>query len=458
MKLTEVHTDKIGRDLPEDNELNLKAVFDTETIRNALEEQNPDLSGKIISCETGLVRYNPGVSCIISYLVSYKNDDASDKIREAMLYVKCYKESKFKQIARATAGKNWISGDICPSPVILSDLHAIINEFPNDARIPGLSLITNIDDLWKMISTNGNGIFPNGWAVDKASTVSYKLRYKPENRYVARCETSLLNDKKHDCKAFRVLLRIEKGSGTGTTFEFMQRIHSALEKEKHIGIPRPLFYSPEYNIQVHEWIEASRFSELLRGDEAVQYTISVAEALSSIHKYQDNSLPTLDLTEYSRRIKRVSRLLCCAGEEIERQSAEICAQLQKLIETPPFGQFGLVHGDFHQGQVLCEKNRNVFLDFANVSNGESISDVGNFLAQMKFLKLRGRLQSDQEIDSEFLDSYKRSSGAAFSDQRLKFWITISLFELAAREFRRLKPGWPKMASRLLKKCRSSLNG
>jgi len=458
MKLTEVHTDKIERDLPEDNELYLKAIFDTEIIRNALEEHNPDLSGKILSCETGLVRYNPGVSCIISYLVSYKNDDSSDKIREAMLYIKCYKESKFKQIAKATSEKNWVSGDICPSPLILSDLHAVINEFPNDARIPGLSLIANIDDLWKMISTNGNGIFPNGWAVNKESTVSYKLRYKPENRYVARCDTLLLNDKKHDRKAFRVLLRIEKDRDRGAIFEFMRRLHTALATEKHLGIPKPLFYSPEYNVQVHEWIEAPRFSELIRGEEAVQYTVSVAEALSSIHKYQDHSLPILDLTEYSRRIKRVSLLLRYAGDEIERQSAEICAQLQKLIETPPFGQFGLVHGDFHQGQVLCEKDRNVFLDFAKVSNGETVSDVGNFLVQMKLMKLRGRLQDDQDLDSEFLDSYKRSSDVVFPEKRLKFWVTISLFELAAREFRRLKPGWPKMASRLLKECRSSLNG
>lgn len=458
MKMTDVNTIKIERYLPEDDELYLKAVFDTEIIVNALEEHNPDLSGKILSCKTGNVRYNPGVSCIISYLVSYKNDDSNDEIREAMIYVKCYDESKFKQIARATTKKIWVSGDICPSPLILSDFHAVINEFPNDARIPGLSLIANINDLWKVMSTNGNRIFPEGWAADKESTVSYKLRYKPENRYVARCDTLLLNDKKHERKAFRVLLRIEKSRATGATFEFMQRFHMAIAREKHIGIPKPLFYSPEYNVQVHEWIEASRFSELLRSEEAVQHTVSLAEALSSIHKYQDHSLAILDLTEYSRRIKKVSLFLSCAGDEIERQSAEICVKLLKLIKTPPFGQFGLVHGDFHQGQVLCEKDRNVFLDFAKVSNGESVSDVGNFLAQMKFMKLRGRLQNDQNLDLEFLDSYKRSSGAVFPDQRLKFWIAISLLELAAREFRRLKPGWPKMAGRLLKECRSSLNG
>ena len=130
--------------------------------------------------------------------------------------------------------------------------------------------------------------------------------------------------------------------------------------------------------------------------------------------------------------------------------------LLKLIKNFPVPDPGFVHGDFYPGQVIIKDNRAGIIDFDRSYTGDPIADIGNFIANIRLLKLKGNPIDDAVIEKMFLTAYEESSGKKLDEKRIRFWTIFGIYQLAVNPFRGLEPGWRPKTARILRECLSLL--
>jgi aminoglycoside phosphotransferase (APT) family kinase protein len=254
-----------------------------------------------------------------------------------------------------------------------------------------------------------------------------------------------------------ILLRFERDKNSEKGFELSLKLYEALKGNSRVNLPNPLFFMPEYNLQAFEWVEAEKFSELLRGSDPELWVKRAALVLSELHSCKVLGLPEHKASLHKDRIQHTADLLAHANQDIKNISEEIARRLNSIPVGEAGFAAGFVHGDFHQGQLLVADRRSYVLDLSRSYLGDSTADVGNFLAQLKYWHIIGRLKNIGALEQLFIGSYKSSGNVKVPEQRLKYWKTIGLFELAMREFRRMKPDWPIMCEKLLLECQNTLD-
>ena len=82
--------------------------------------------------------------------------------------------------------------------------------------------------------------------------------------------------------------------------------------------------------------------------------------------------------------------------------------------------------------------------------------MGNFIAQLKYLKIRNKISNELTMTESFISQYERDSGQKIDKERLKIWIVIGLLELAVKQYRGLKRKWERRIGFLFDECESML--
>ena len=446
----------LNRALPLEDKFPLASLLDTSLLKSTFENLCLEKQKKFANVEIDFVRYNPGVSCIICYRAAVV-DRQNGIVDEALFYAGSFAEGHYRQFAQRLGNQSWAAGTILTMPQRVDGLQAIFYQFPNDSGIPGLKLLAEPEKLMQLIvgAVNSGRKMPE--PANSDSFILQRLRYKPENRFIARCEFNYLNGSPVTKERESILLRFERVKNAEKSFELSLKLHEAFKKTSRIILPRPLFFIPEHNFQAFEWIEAEKFSELLRGSDPESWLKRAALVLAELHSCQVSGLPQHEATFFERRIQHTANFLAYSGDESKNLSGEIAERLNAIPMSVSDNEAGLVHGDFHQGQLLVADRRDVVLDFSRSYFGDCTADVGNFLAQLRYWHIIGRLKNIGMLEQHFVEAYECSRNVKISKERLKYWKTFGLFELAMREFRRLKPGWPTMCEKLLVECQNTLD-
>jgi hypothetical protein len=100
--------------------------------------------------------------------------------------------------------------------------------------------------------------------------------------------------------------------------------------------------------------------------------------------------------------------------------------------------------------VLCRPEKLWLLDLDRASASEVAIDLGLLLAHLHLLRVKKSNIDRAACERAFLDGYHRRAAYRLSDARLRFWTAVGLLELAAKQFRRLRPGWTQRVSDVLR--------
>lgn len=438
-------TDKGDRKriLPDGESLPLAELLDEERFTSIIGGVSSK-RGRIVRCRITRLRYRPGRLCAIQYSLDI---DTGETVRNVQLYAKCVSNDHIAKLKRAVETNTWVDGVVLNGPAFLPEQNAVVYEFPNDARLPALRLLAEPGELGRVLGPHLRKSIPG--SADAA--VSWRLlRYKPEKRLVARCEAGRT-------RPVPFILRMQRPSKVEASARTIEHVSHAAQSTTVLDVPQPLFWISDAGVIAHQFLEGAKLSEIILGDEPDAALTRVAHALSTFHDLPATALPDRSMEEAFQRAEENVRGFCdCAGH-IRQRAARVWDELMTLSKCTQPGRVGLVHGDFHQGQVLLDGTKVRLLDLDGAHLGEVAADVANFMAQMELLRIAGRLSSETPLEQRFLEGYQDASGLPVVGDRLNLWTALALFELAAREFRRLKHQWPERVVQLLEKSLLVMN-
>lgn len=141
------------------------------------------------------------------------------------------------------------------------------------------------------------------------------------------------------------------------------------------------------------------------------------------------------LTEMQRRIRKISR----AAPHLAARVASIGATLEHAARSLPTPALGLIHGDFHPGQVWLAEGRVVFFDFDEFALGNPMEDLAEFIVKLEQVAQPAK-RCERQI-SALIDGYRYAAPQRFDADWLQWYRTLQTLLQASRAFVYQEPGW-----------------
>lgn len=442
--------------LPNDDAITVAPLLDTDSVKSLLSEHAASGGVSIDSCRIAHIRYKPSRGCTVLYTVEFTDGDAGLK-DETFVYARNYSARKYKRVVANCATRDWTDGKLFGSYIADDQNHAILYDFPNDAALPWLHLVQEPSRIASMIAAR-SGLQISVRHPGDGTQHIHGLRYKPESRLIARMDLCAESDSEETSREASIVLRFARSDHPTERYALLRRLHSAFRENDRLGVPEPIAHLANWNIIVQKYAAGRKLSQVMKTDDAPHAVGCAAEGLATLHGCRDSKLPRFAMSDHLERARQEVDVLRAAGKNVERQAGQILHWMLSSAESHTSEDNGLVHGDFHQGQVLCDDDRIWLLDFDRAHLGATTADLGNFLAQHKLLKLRGRLPSDSDLDTLFLEQYARAVGSEPDQAWVRFWTVTGLLELATKEFRRLKLDWLYRVQQVLAECQATIDG
>ena len=294
----------------------------------------------------------------------------------------------------------------------LPELGAVLQLFPIDVRLPGLTEATSRS---AMRTALGDAL------------VSLELvRYKPGRRAVLRYRLD-----SPDTRVVYGKLRADRAGA----------VHVALADElieRGVPTPAPLAYLPDLKMTVHSEARGTRLAEL-RGDRSfADWMEPVADVLARLHGTSIAGLPAHspegEAADLRAAAETAAALLPQRGADIGRLAARLSAHLAAIQPRA-----STIHGSFHDDQVLVGEAGAVLVDLDSAALGEPLLDVGHFAS---YLSAAG----ETAARAGFLEAYARRRPAG---PEVLLFEAAALVRWSSLPFRELEPAWPAAVERRL---------
>jgi hypothetical protein len=166
--------------------------------------------------------------------------------------------------------------------------------------------------------------------------------------------------------------------------------------------------------------------------------VRLVRAMAALHA---QSLPTDAvhdqahwLREVRRRQQKISRALPALAERV----SALADAIERAAFTLPLPVSGLIHGDFHAGQVGVQTDaaqRIVFHDFDEFALGDPMEDLAAFVT---------RLPADRapaEVGALVIAAYAQEAPERFGRRRLQWHLAVQMLLQASRAFVFQIEGW-----------------
>ena len=113
---------------------------------------------------------------------------------------------------------------------------------------------------------------------------------------------------------------------------------------------------------------------------------------------------------------------------------------------------GPVHGDFHHTNILVDGADVTFIDFDELAYGDSLVDVGRFIASLRIpaLRIAGDPNALSDAGEAFLAEYLHRTGE--SERQARLFEAASLFISAVSAFRIQRTGWERQIPLLIEEA------
>ncbi|HVT44370.1 MAG TPA: aminoglycoside phosphotransferase family protein [Thermoanaerobaculia bacterium] len=388
----------------------LETVLDAERLLTELVRRT-GLS--IRGASSSYLRYKPGVSC----LVLWKLDMGASSI---LVHAKAYGEAQRNKFDARREGR------IEPrhtQRIILGDRSTIVYVFPDDALMPALARMNDVEFLEEIFPETPHLRVPE-WRT---------LRYKPERRHVAFLggpDSPLAVLKLHGSDGYRRA----------------QRLIDKLPPAASFQIARQVGGSRNARAVAYEWLPGEPLSKLIASGPTNDAVVRSATAIAELHDHDHRKErgPDVSPADRASNLRALSADLQDLSPRLAPRLGILAERIAERIVALPQG-CSVIHGDFYAEQIVVGSESIGLIDLDNACIGDRESDLGNFLAHLE-------LSGDTQTGDTFVDAYRRASRKSIPQTRLHVETALGLYRLLPRPFRTRGSGWEEAMETILERA------
>lgn len=202
----------------------------------------------------------------------------------------------------------------------------------------------------------------------------------------------------------------------------------------NLTIPRPLFYSPDFNAFFYQGISGQNLYQYIRQKDvkAVEAIVVKAAAwFAKLHRLSATAAKAKNFNPLNSLIETIIPGMAQALVKVQSlypRYFEVCRQAYKIINQEEKDFFSsterrwLIHGDAHPENVISiNKNKIGVIDFTDICLADYARDLGAFLQQLEFMMLR-KIDDQppvEKIKQLFLNSYFANAKITLDDNLKK---------------------------------------
>ena len=223
--------------------------------------------------------------------------------------------------------------------------------------------------------------------------------------------------------------------------------------QDRIAIPEVVAYVPRLALLLQEEIGGRPVKAYLGEEGAERALRQMALGLVKLHRSPVRIGVPFRMQDHLRRCHPRPQVLRERIPELRPAIDEILREAVRLEHAYSSSQAGLIHGDFHMGQVHVAAPHTWLIDFDACCVADPAADLGNILV---FLKGKARkLPSAPLLVDAFLDEYCKHMPADIL-QRVPLFEAITHLRRACKRLRFQEEGWQKKAERFIDDSLESL--
>ncbi len=369
------------------------------------------------------IRYKPNTSCLVSYKIQ------TDQ-----------RVSYFH--AKAFAADDWqirkIKLDDKRERVWVDDeLSFAAFKFPVDSELADMEAFVSHPDafLERVLFAQHRG--------EKFKSFEI-LAYKPNRRFVARLDFdagSTLVLKLHDESKFHNVLIAA----------------AALKKSIAVETPIRVGRSHRHRALAYQWIAGAPLDiSACRARDIEPLIEQIIEYLDRLHIPMVPSIVNLPCQHAADGLDAIASYLAVICPPLATTAKRISREI--IANLTDDDQPTVIHGDFHEGQIIVSKNGIEACDFDNFCINDLTADLANFLAHLRYRASMGevglsQVELAQEISvRHYLDQHHRRAANRFVWNQL-----AALFRLSTHPFRSGSNQWMAETERLLQHLAGQIN-
>lgn len=166
--------------------------------------------------------------------------------------------------------------------------------------------------------------------------------------------------------------------------------------------------------------------------------VRLARAMAALHA---QSLPTdamHDPAHWLREVRRREQKISRALPALAGRVAALADAIERAAFALPLPLTGLIHGDFHAGQVGVQADatqRIVFHDFDEFALGDPMEDLAAFVTRLPVDR------APAEVGALVIAAYAQEAPERFGRRRLQWHLAVQMLLQASRAFVFQIDGW-----------------
>jgi Ser/Thr protein kinase RdoA (MazF antagonist) len=421
----------------------LPALLDVDFIRDRIGQDlaNDPLTSRTLRIDS--VRYRPGASCLVGYMLAGNDSDDGEPGEELRWYGRCFSVEEFDAALAKLEARSWLR-PVGGEPVIKLPEHRIVLfAYPNDRRLPGLELLHQEKALKAFLHSH---LEDKSLATDEV--VWTIVRYKPEQRAVVRCH--IQSSGAHDSVAAKTYyLRFFPDDRGLREYQTMSALAQSLQVAGGVAIPKPKAFDSRRHALLLDALPGSKLKASVAAGCAQDAFCRAGRALAALHAHCNPVATSRSVPDHVARVRRATRILSRFMPDRETQLDDVACRLDALAPHAEADRIGFVHGDFHSGQILVAGERIGLVDFERAHNGPVLFDLGNWLAVSLCRRLEGKWTGDGLLWQCFLDGYSKVARGRLPRRAIAWWTAIALLPMITKPLRRLDKDAPAKVAALL---------
>ncbi|MFH1255187.1 MAG: aminoglycoside phosphotransferase family protein [bacterium] len=191
-----------------------------------------------------------------------------------------------------------------------------------------------------------------------------------------------------------------------------------------LTIPKPLFYSPDFNAFFYQGIEGKNLYQYIRAkdtDAVRSIAVKAASWFAKLHHLSATAAKAKNFNPLNSLIETIIPGMANALTKVKIQEPryfEICRQAYEIINKKEKKFLSstekrwLIHGDAHpENVIIIDKNKIGVIDFTDICLADYARDLGTFSQQLEFMMFR-KIGDQTEIEKTkqlFLKSYFKNA-------------------------------------------------
>jgi tRNA A-37 threonylcarbamoyl transferase component Bud32 len=395
---------------------------------------------RVERCRIERVRYKPGRSCLVSYALELRVDDADEtcgQILCARMYPPNESASRYAKAARAPLASVAFGAPLAQLP----SLDMVVWAFPNERKLASLARLT--DDAWLRVRTLPGLVTrlrgPH-WHLERSS--HDLVHYVPEHTCTVR---AVLDACRSDGLRRRSVVygKAYWDDGGRHVGEAMRQLsQSRAVQSGSLGIARPLVYDEQDRVLWQEGLEGETLEQRHPDDRIPEATLRrVAGAVASLHGSPVTQLPRLRPRDVLDELRGRADVIAWSRPQLRPALDRLLRALSKSL--PHAGVAATLHGDLHPKNVFLIGDRVWLIDLDAIRRGPAEHDLASWIACMLYRACLRRAPLDAALAAarEFVDCYEAGRGAFVDARALEWYAAAALVnERAHRVLSRLKSG------------------